>query len=46
MIKEKRLLDKSNISNLNKNSDLNTKLGTLATKAEKKENVRNFQKLK
>ena len=33
-IKEKGLLDKSNISNLVENSDLNTKLATLATKAE------------
>ena len=33
-IEEKGLLDKSNISNLAENSDLNTKLATLATKAE------------
>ena len=32
-IKEKELVDKSNISNLVKNSDLNIKLQTLATKA-------------
>ena len=32
-IKEKELVDKSNISNLVKNSDLNIKLKTLATKA-------------
>ena len=34
MIKEKGFIEKSNISNLIKNSDLNTKLATLATKAE------------
>ena len=44
MIKEKRLLDKSNISNLNKNSDLNTKLGILATEAEKKGKRQKFSK--
>ena len=33
-MKEKELDDKSNISNLAKNSDLNTNLKTLATKAE------------
>ena len=44
MIKEKRLLDKSNISNLNKNSDLNTKLGTLTTEAEKKGKRQKFSK--
>ena len=32
-IKEKELVDKSNISNLVKNSDLNIKLKTLGTKA-------------
>ena len=32
-IKQNVLVDKSNISNLVKNSDLNTKLATLATKA-------------
>ena len=31
-IKQKKLLNKSDISNLVKNSDLNTKLATLATK--------------
>ena len=35
-IKEKELIDKSNISNLIKNSDFNRKLKTLATKAELK----------
>ena len=35
-IEEKELLHKSNISNLVKNSDLNTKLATLATRAELK----------
>ena len=35
-VKEKELLDKSNISNLVKNSDLNLKLKTSATKAELK----------
>ena len=35
-IKEKVLANKSNISNLVKNSDLNTKLTALATKAELK----------
>ena len=35
-IKQKELLHKSNISNLVKNSDLNTKLATLATRAELK----------
>ena len=44
MIKEKRLLKKSNISNLNKNSDLNKKLGTLATKTEKKRKRQKFSK--
>ena len=34
MTKEKGFIEKSNISNLIKNSDLNTKLATLATKAE------------
>ena len=33
-IKQKELVDKPHISNLAKNSDLNTKLATLATKAE------------
>ena len=33
---EKGLVDKSSISNLKKNSDLNTKVATLATKAELK----------
>ena len=33
-MKEKELDDKSNISNLSKNSDLNTNLKTLATKTE------------
>ena len=32
-IKQKEFVNKSNISNLVKNSDLNTKLATLATKA-------------
>ena len=32
-IKQNVLVDKYNISNLAKNSDLNTKLATLATKA-------------
>ena len=36
MINEKGFIEKSNISNLIKNSDLNTKLATLATKAELK----------
>ena len=35
-IKQKELVNKSNISNLVKNSDLNTKLAKLATKAELK----------
>ena len=35
-IKEQGLVDKSNISNLVKNSNLNTKLAKLATKAELK----------
>ena len=35
-IKEKEIVNKSDISNLVKNSDLNTKLSTLATKAELK----------
>ena len=35
-IKQKELLHKSNISNLVKNPDLNTKLATLATRAELK----------
>ena len=34
--KEKWLVDESNISNCIKNSDLNTKFSTLATKAELK----------
>ena len=34
--KEKGLVDESNISNFIKNSDLNTKFSTLATKAELK----------
>ena len=35
-IKQKELVNKSNISNFSKNSDLNTKLKALATKAELK----------
>ena len=35
-IKEKKLVDQSDISNLIKNSDLNTKLATLATKSQLK----------
>ena len=35
-IKQKELIDKSSISNLVKNSNLNTKLATLAIKAELK----------
>ena len=44
-IKEKRLLSKSHISNLVKNSDLNMKLATLATKAELKAEQDKFVKL-
>ena len=36
-IKENKLVDQSNISSLVKNFDLNTKLATLARKAELKE---------
>ena len=36
MIKQKKLVNKSNISNLVKNSDFNPKLAKLATKAELK----------
>ena len=42
---EKGLVDKSNISDLVKNSDLNTKLVTLATKAELKTKQEKILKL-
>ena len=38
-IKRKKFVNKSNISNLVKNSDLNTKLTTLATRAELKQSM-------
>ena len=44
-IKQKELVDKPHISNLAKNSDLNTKLATLATKAELKEEQNKIVKL-
>ena len=44
-IKENKLVDQSNISSLVKNFDLNTKLATLARKAELKEEQDKIWKL-
>ena len=44
-IKEKGLVDKSNVCNLTKNSDLNTKLAALAKRAELKEDQDKVLKL-
>ena len=45
MTKEKGFIEKSNISNLIKNSDLNTKLATVAIKAELKAKQNKIVKL-
>ena len=40
-MKQKQMVDKSDISDLVNNTDLNTKLSTLATKAELNKNCEN-----
>ena len=46
MIKQKKLVNKSDISDLVKNSDLNTKLAILAVQAELKKEQDKIVKLK
>ena len=46
MIKEKRLVDKSDISGFKDNSDLDKKIATLATKTELKSEQDNSNKVR